>query len=96
MRLSLDYQGCSLLADGGFNPMSPLLITEDNMIVAPPFKRKKEPQFTAAGIDSTFEVAKLPFHVETSGAVKKPYPHHDPVEPQAVAQNNTAAARRDA
>ena len=67
----LGNQGCSLMADRGFNPMSPLLLRKGILFVAPPFKRKKEPQFTAEDMDSTYEVANLRIHVERAiGAMK--------------------------
>ena len=68
----LSHNGVMLMADKGFNAMSPLLIKEGIHYVAPPFKRQNKGQFTEPGMDSNREVANFRIHVERAiGAVKK-------------------------
>eukprot|EP00752_Nemacystus_decipiens_P011620 g10315.t1 len=67
----LANNGCQLMADRGFNSMSPSLIRAGIHFVAPPWKRRTEVQFTAADMDVTREVANLRIHVERAiGALK--------------------------
>lgn len=67
----LAHEGCMLMADRGFNSISPLLIKQGIHYVAPPFKRRNETQFTDADMDVTWEVANLRIHVENAiGAMK--------------------------
>ena len=67
----LARKGCTLMADRGFNPMSPLLVKEGILYVAPPYKRRNEAQFTDADMDATYDVANLRIHVERAiGSMK--------------------------
>lgn len=64
--------GVQLMADRGFNSISPLLVKEGIHFVAPPWKRRKEQQFQRGDMEATREVANLRIHVERAiGAMKK-------------------------
>jgi len=68
----LSHSGCQVMADRGFNSVSPTLIKEGIHYVAPPWKRRDEVQFTAADMEATREVANLRIHIERAiGAMKK-------------------------
>ena len=60
----LSGHGLLVISDKGFNAISPLLIKEDLLYVAPPYKRQRESQFTGADMESQWEVANLRIHVE--------------------------------
>lgn len=67
----LTDKGIQVMADKGFNAISPLLASSGIMYVAPPFKRKGEPQFTNDDMDANWEIANLRIHVERAiGAMK--------------------------
>lgn len=57
----LGDQGLMVMADKGFNSVSPSLIEEGFLYVAPPYKRQKEKQFTQADMESNWEVANFAF-----------------------------------
>lgn len=68
----LSHSGCHLMADRGFNSISPALIKEGIHFVAPPWKRRNQTQFQKGDMESTREVANLRIHVERGiGAMKK-------------------------
>lgn len=68
----LCHSGLQVMADKGFNSISPLLIKEGILYVAPPYKRQKETQFTDADMEANWEVANLRIHVERAiGAMKQ-------------------------
>ena len=67
----LANNGCQLMADRGFNSMSPSLIGTGGHPLRSSCKRRNEVQFTAADMDATREVANSRTHVErTIGAMK--------------------------
>lgn len=68
----LAHNGCQLMADRGFNSISPQLVKEGIHFVAPLWKRRKEEQFQRGDMEATWEVANLRIHVERAiGAMKK-------------------------
>eukprot|EP00904_Undaria_pinnatifida_P003201 jgi/Undpi1/12882/HiC_scaffold_7.g02548.m1 len=61
-----------VMADRGFNSIAPLLLRHRILFVAPPWKRRGEPQFTETDANLTQEVANRRIHVERAiGAMKK-------------------------
>lgn len=70
--VGLSHKGFKVMADKGFNAISPLLVREGIHYCAPPFKRRGEEQFTEADMDQNWEIANLRIHVERAiGAMKK-------------------------
>lgn len=68
----LAHVGIQVMAHKGFNSISPSLVKEVILYVAPLFKRHEEPQCTSADMDANWEIANLRIHVERAiGGMKK-------------------------